>query len=1031
MSLLNYWPTADEINDCIKHEAEGAHDAVLLAVHKPSPLSYKQISSGDKFEASEDELFKYLITKDVPSGAHVVPITGASGVGKSHMVRILTARLQSMNEDGRYVIIRIPKSASLRRVVELILEKLPGEEYAQVKAEFTKALTEELNIETAVIRFQRELDISLGALTKELEARVRANPRDSALKEQWGHAANLPKFMGDPILVDYFREKVFPRFVQRAIAGQSQAAQEAYVKDFDADDFQLPDTIDITKAASPTHAYYTRTLLARNGEGRRAATRLLNESKVVDQAIRQLFNLHQSLGGMTLQEVILEIRRLLLQQRRELVIFVEDFKALTGIQNILLNVLIQEGVRDGVTELATMRSVIAVTDGYLDSEDTIATRAKREWKVESELSSEAEVLRRTKALIASYLNAARWGYRELVRHFEMSGGARAGQGTWIGPYADHDDTSDAPVLAAFGKEDEIPLFPYTEQAIEQLARSVLTRNNVLVFTPRFIIDDILRGLLLPGRPAFERGQFPPPDIKAPGTNAEVTQWLTSLPVSDEARERYRRVVAIWGNAPRTLEEIGHIPTEIFDGFKLDRPNIEFRSPVEHKPKVDPIQPPPDLQPKPDDEYLTEALEKWVQNGERLSQSVANQIRKSIESALNERIDWSAERCIKSPISLKQISIPNAGGEGGIATNAIVVAEDHTDPTGQLRAELAAMVRFYQLNGGKMQYAGSDDDLVWIGNLTDRLMPQALALVRASVRQKLGIAVRLLSINSRILGLSERYRTPASLSAFLFGIQNISPRPVDGAPAEFGDWRALQDRALRIRPELLKLVASYCGSFQGTGRTCYAIDMARIADCWLPETEATNLNALDMISAELKQALAMMSEARVTLLVRKVVQGACNIRTKITAELGDNFDKQEIAEELRALADQLKESGVWNEGEVGMGHIAFKNLCEEFRSGALREALSLLANSGDEEEGRSDGQLVSQMGRFDVRPLIVASRFVEAARNVVRASEKRAKGLEDQFQGVDPQAQASEIQTLFENLQNEMDTLGAGGETACS
>ena len=1032
MSLLSYWPTADEINDCIKHEAEGAHDAVLLAVHKPSPLSYKQISSGVKFEASEEDLFKYLITKDVPSGVHVVPITGASGVGKSHMVRILTARLQSTNEDDRYVIIRIPKSASLRRVVELILEKLPGEEYAPVKAEFSKAFTEELNIETAVIRFQRELEIALGELTKGLEARVRANPRDSVLKEQWGHAANLPKFMGDPVLVDYFREKVFPRFVQRAIAGQNQAEQEAYVKDFDAGDFQLPDAIDISKAASPTHAYYTRTLLVREGEGMRTATRLLNESKVVDQAIRQLFNLHQSLGGMTLQEVIQEIRRLLLQQQRELVIFVEDFKALTGIQDILLKVLIQEGVRNGVRELATMRSVIAVTDGYLDSEDTIATRAKREWKVESELSSEQEVLRRTKALVASYLNAARWGYRELVHHFEINGGARAGQETWIGPYADHEDTSDAPVLAAFGKEGEIPLFPYTEQAIEQLARSVLTRNNALVFTPRFIIDNILRGLLLPGRPAFERGQFPPPDINAPGTNAEVTQWLASLPVSEEVRERYRRVVAIWGNAPRTSEEIGYIPKEVFDAFNLNRPNIEFRSAVQSKQNVDPIQPPPDSQPKPDDEYLVQALEKWVQNSERLSQTVANQIRKSIESALNERIDWSAERCIKTPISLKQISIPNAGGDGGIATNAIVVAADDTDPTGQLRAELAAVTRFYHLNNGKMQYAGVDDDLCWIGNLSDRLMPSALALVHASMRQKLGMAVRLLSTNSRILGLIDRGRTPASLAAFLFGAPNIPRRPLEESSTEFSNWRALQEQALQIRSKLQELVTDYCGSFQGTtGKILYAVDMVRVADCLLPESEATNPGVFEFLPSELKSALAIMSDTRVSLLAGKVSQGAGNIRIKLTEEFGDNFDKQEIAEGLRALADQLKEFASWNVDDIGISHNAFKTLCEEFRGGALREALSILATSGEGDEGPNDGKLVTRMGRFDVHPLIVASRFVDASRKVVRASEKIAKRFEDQSQGVDPQAQASEIQTLFEDLLNEMDALGVDGETVCS
>jgi len=138
MTLLNYWPSSKEINHCINNEAEGAHDAVLLAVHQPTPLSYRVISSDRKSETTEEELFNYLVSEDVPSGAHLVPITGSSGVGKSHMVRVLAARLQSINSDGRYVIIRIPKSASLRNVVELILAELPGDDYSEVRESFQK-----------------------------------------------------------------------------------------------------------------------------------------------------------------------------------------------------------------------------------------------------------------------------------------------------------------------------------------------------------------------------------------------------------------------------------------------------------------------------------------------------------------------------------------------------------------------------------------------------------------------------------------------------------------------------------------------------------------------------------------------------------------------------------------------------------------------------------------------------------------------------------------------------------------------------
>src|SRR5690349_4236651 len=129
MSLLDYVPTPDEINRCIKPEAEGAHEAVLLAVHQDCPLSYRPISSQERIPTTEAALLDHLLTPNVPTGALVVPITGASGVGKSHLVRIIDARLRRSGDAHKYVICRIPKSASLRRVVELILDLLPDERY--------------------------------------------------------------------------------------------------------------------------------------------------------------------------------------------------------------------------------------------------------------------------------------------------------------------------------------------------------------------------------------------------------------------------------------------------------------------------------------------------------------------------------------------------------------------------------------------------------------------------------------------------------------------------------------------------------------------------------------------------------------------------------------------------------------------------------------------------------------------------------------------------------------------------------------
>lgn len=734
---------------------------------------------------------------------------------------------------------------------------------------------------------------------------------------------------------------------------------------------------------------------------------------------------------MTLQEVIVEIRRRLFGNGRELVIFVEDFKALTGIQDILLKVLIQEGVRDGVQELATMRSVIAVTDGYLDAEDTIATRAKRVWKVESELSSPEEVLSLTKALVAAYLNTARWGFKELVRHFETNMGVDYEQNAWIGPYADDDgdDDGDALALAAFGYKDGVPLFPFNEQAIEQLALAALTRNDKLIFTPRFIIDNILRTVLLEGRPAFERGQFPPPSINAPATNAVVTQWLGALPVSQEMRERYRRIVAIWGNAPRTVAEVGSIPHEVFDAFKLEPPNIEFQRTPEQQPLVPGLKPESAPTPtKTDDASLIESLEKWVQ-GERLSQRVADQIRKSVAGALNDRIDWNAERCTQiKKIEARTISIPNAMGEANIDLNPIKIAADHTDPNGQIRSELAAVTRLYELNSRRISYADSDEDMVWVGNLTDRLMPQALSIIRTEMHKRLGAALRLLQVNSEILGLVGRGRTPTSLAPFLFvDVENTMSVPV-GCNQTFVEWFAVKDLALSVRPELINKVVSFCGSFQGDSvKTSYAIDMVRIANVLKSEVGSMSPREQDFTTEMVGLLENQLRESVTKTKAKNALKEAASIRTTIIAEFGESFDKNEISYEFEALADQLGECGAWLEQDIGMGKVAFKNRCKDFRATAVREALATISNANDEEMGKDQAQLLSRMGRLNVPPLIVAVNFINTARLVVRVALRYADNLESKFEGVNPEAEAEEIQVVLGNISRELDSFAAEGD----
>ena len=1019
MSLLRYWPSGSEVNQCIKPEAEGVHEAVLLAVHQPSPLAFRPINSDVQTAATEDELFDYFVTKNVPTGAHVVPITGASGVGKSHLIRILDARLRSSVDADRYLIIRIPKSASLRKVVELILEHLPDKDYATVKQEFRKALAE-VQQDTSAMRFQTELEIGLKELARSLQEKLRVNPTSQALREQLDHARRLPFLLSDAVTVDHFRTRILPRIAHRPISGKKAEADDPAQGLFTAADLDLPDDIDLGKAAKPVELYYKTALQAKEGYGRSVAANVLND--VVDSATRQLFHLHEALGGMTLQEVILEIRRLLLKDKRELVLLVEDFAALTGIQETLANVLIQEGVRDGVSQYATMRSAIAVTDGYLAHKDTIATRATREWIVESVLENEGEVLARAKSLVASYLNAARWGQSVLVKNNVETSDSFKGAKPQPHIFFLADQTDEVTkTLDAFGYEHQVPLFPFTDLAIECLARTALTRHEEIVFNPRLVINEVIRKILLPGRDAFVAQQFPAPGTEGRPPSAEIAQWLASLQCSEEHRQRYGRVVTIWGNNPQSIKEIGRIPGEVFEAFGLGRPDIK-PIPVEKKPTAATPQKPAEGALAIADSSLEkristyrEALESWVQKGTTLEQGIASELRKHIAAALDGRIDWNGERAIKISISASQLSIPNARGEAGISSSSIKIAEDNRDPDGRLRNELLALLRFYSVHNRQVNYEEAEVDLARIGNLLDRLVPSALELVRGTVTKRAQAAMLALAANSRLLGMPDKGRTPSALLSFLFG----PPEPIEKLPANapivFVEWRSMQEAALGIRQTLQEFLLAACGCFQGAGRKAQGVDISRIVEMFPASGDQFDLDSLGTLSQERREQFARLSDARVKSKMRSVVVELSTIRARLDSELGSEFDKNVQADATKELAETLSSLGAWSEADIGISIGAFRKSSEEFRSSALKEALAQFDRVVQTANVTADSNSISHLAQLQISPILVAQDFVTVAGKLVTAAQRQALSWEIQFRGVNPEEQAKVISRAFDDL----------------
>jgi hypothetical protein len=524
-----------------------------------------------------------------------------------------------------------------------------------------------------------------------------------------------------------------------------------------------------------------------------------------------------------------------------------------------------------------------------------------------------------------------------------------------------------------------------------------------------------------GREAYLNKQFPPLGISAKKPSSDVAQWISSLSLSDDQKKRYERLITIWGNDPKTRSDIGYIPREVFEVFGLPQPEIDYIPPT---PKPTPFDNrandivTPEVvsrQEQQIDEYQT-TLENWVQNGTMLEQATANKIRKALETLINQRIDWNGERCLKREIKADKFSIPNARGEQGIATNPIKIAANSNDADGRMRSELMAILRYFEVYKSSTDYEGVDEDMARISNLVERLLPNALVIVRTSVKNQNQSVILALAANSRLLGINERGRTVGTISSFLFAdIVAIETLP-DNSPQSFRDWRILQSNAVQIRPQLWQLLLETSGCFQGTGKTAYGIDIVRLVEDYPGDEITIEFANLQGLAPELKQSLQNMSDLKVSSRLRQVLQDASKIEKIITEDLGTDIDKQLVVDVFKRLAAALTEMGAWSTNDIGISPQAFSALCEEFRSAAVKDSLSILQGfeevTGDEQ---SPAKRVVRGAQLRLLPLLKAELFMSSAKKIIRAAEKYAQTLELQYKGVNPTVKAQEIVCDFNDL----------------
>jgi len=876
MTVLNdFWPSADNVADCIVDRQEAVKsEAILLAIHQPMILHHVDVENKNREIKKEDDVLAKILAPKPDGGVECVAITGATGAGKTHIIRWLEAQIKrDPRSKDTFKCIRIGKSASLKKVIEQIIEPLKGDkDFNNILAKLENIIPD-LDDKAAANDLTAKLRTQLENLEDELNEEIAETGEPTTNdRTKAHHARKLRAYLNSITIEDHIRDKVLMRIVRQAASGNdtSTSSDKSDFEQFEPNDFDIPDTINISEAGADVIRYQGQ---LDDEETRQFACNVLNS--VVGEAVGQVFQIQNLAGGTTWGEVFLEIRKILKRKGQELVFLVEDFFALTGFQRILVSILINEDEARGTEEeCCNIRSAIGVTDGYrAENINSYISRAGGVFVVDNEYGTKDEVLNAAVHMVGNYLNAARWGKSQLDRQNDDKQRNEA----WPNFYNEGDlSENDNKIIEDFGfSEIGYPLFPLNRKAIVELAKTHLRVGGSISFQPRKFIQKILQEPLK-FRQNFETGSFPPSALIATEgfrRKAEIDSYIARLNCGEQDRERLKTFITLWCGNPETVNEIN--PDEkILKIFKLPKMQTGRGAPTPTPVPVPPDttgEPTPPTPPPPEPELpLPEnrwkfIFENW--NTEEIPAADANELRKSIRDFLLKRIRWDVIR-VKRPTEemFKQslVGIPRSrgGGQGG---DKILIAdeEEMLDRTGSLREEMTALGNCISMKG--WNYEGSQLERAQAYNLIDRLVPKFEEFFIKKAKVELA---PLMSVAKSMANLRGTPKEGESDWNNLFCGTDVET--LDNYTFEnphYQEIYELRQSALTNAPHLQSLIFNRSACYQGTANTPYTVDIARFMD--LPED--TNLRNVQELFPENFAFFNNIQEKRLETKAKKFVE----------------------------------------------------------------------------------------------------------------------------------------------------------------
>ncbi|YCN56492.1 protein DpdH [Rhodococcus erythropolis] len=635
--FVNYlcWdPTT--VPSSIATEAVSADREVFLATHSPLRINQARLLGGTDIENTgiavrEEDVLKDFLEAKSTTGALLMPIVGGSGSGKSHLVRWMNETIPEV--EARKIIYLEKYKTSLRAVITALTQDSESGVLADLRRDID--LFSEGTSESKLANDL--LDQLASTLLHTIASREDRNGRTLLGEKGLQILLHDPEIRGIMLTPGKFIPELARQLLQDKRDGDGDRPPWFSTSD-------LPIDIDgrVLEDATKQAKQLIR-MLSSNPELQIAAVQLLNDH--LESAVKKAANL----SGGRLGDAMRVVREEYKMRGQEIILLIEDFALIQGVQGDLVDAILEPSTRDGVESMAPIRTMMAVTTGYFHKMDeTVLTRigATSAYIYNLDVTFDDKVgIDLSSVFVGKYLNVARLLSNDSTKHGVATGANACDKCDFKTKCHDSFGTSQL----GHG------LYPFNASAMTRMIHST-AGDDPERFTPRTVLSQVVIPTLNIHADGLRRGHFPGERFDqefplSPIDSALSSELTASIERNDTSdADRRKTVLTFWGNG-----ETQQVNPDILRAFNIAPLELPLTNPqqgVTAHPSMTPPQPKKEQSSSPKqqstpttglslslEKQITE-LENWTRGSPLTDAEISRLVRGFLARTVSDSYLWT-------------------------------------------------------------------------------------------------------------------------------------------------------------------------------------------------------------------------------------------------------------------------------------------------------------------------------------------------------------------------------------------------------